>query len=70
MNSEFRRGWIAATGHTEVEADQQWAGYSRQLNDSERDTLERDGFSSGFAMGAEWNGMFSARLEVEAEGWR
>ena len=58
MNAEFLRGWIAATNHTSAMADKQWAGYSRHLTDSERETLEQDGFRSGWEMGQAWRAMY------------
>jgi hypothetical protein len=50
---EFISGIMDATGFHRMDADTQWASYSRQLSDSERHDIERGGYSNGLAMGSE-----------------
>lgn len=52
MNEQFLYGFMVATGiNNRVTADEQWAGWSRQLPDEERDEIEAGGYDSGYKEG-------------------
>lgn len=50
MNA-FLTSFAATTGLSDNEANEQWAGYSRMLSDSEIARIERGGTKSGERMG-------------------
>jgi hypothetical protein len=47
----FLWGFAKGANIDRSEADQQWAAWSRQLGDAEREAAEKDGEDSGFAEG-------------------
>lgn len=48
----FLTSFAAAAELKDSEADEQWAGFSRQLSDKERDEIERGGSRAGAREGA------------------
>jgi transposase len=50
---EFISGIMDATGFHRVQANEQWAAYSRQMSDTARSDIERGGHSNGLTMGSE-----------------
>lgn len=50
--AEFILGFQSAAGLDRIEADAQWAAYSRQLSDAEIDRIEAGGYESGLDEGA------------------
>ena len=58
--SEFLKSFHAAAELVENEADDQWAGFSRDLSDRERAEIEDGGAESGAEMGRMFLAMHSA----------
>ena len=48
---EFLSGFAIEAGIDESEAHDQWAGFSTQLDDDEREEIEAGGFDAGLAEG-------------------
>jgi hypothetical protein len=55
---EFLNGFAKAADINLSEADAQWAGYSRQLSDHEREQIENQGQDSGFEMGTQFRKLY------------
>lgn len=53
MNA-FLDAFATEAGLRDSEADEQWAGFSRQLSDNERARIERGGTRSGQRQGREF----------------
>jgi hypothetical protein len=51
MNKEFLSSFARTIGASEIEADEQWTGYSRQMSDRERSICENEGAKTGIYMG-------------------
>lgn len=51
--NQFIRGVASSLNVSRMEADEQWAGYSRHLGDEEREYIESGGFERGLTIGAE-----------------
>jgi hypothetical protein len=54
VNGAFLKAFADVTKLKASEADEQWAGFSRQLSDSERTEIENGGSRSGHLMGEEF----------------
>lgn len=50
----FIHGFQSVTGLTFTDAEEQWAGFSRQLDDGERNKLEQGGVKAGRSQGLEF----------------
>lgn len=50
---EFIRGVADAMGVSTINAEAQWAGYSRNMHDAMRDEEQRGGYKAGLQAGAE-----------------
>lgn len=64
---EFFRGFSEATGLDEREAKEQWAGFSRQLCDSDRQAVEEAWYSSGVNEGECWKAKHGTEEATELE---
>jgi hypothetical protein len=62
---EFLDGFAATANLKRSEADEQWAGFSYQLSDRERDRIERGGFDSGESEGKKFAAMFGEEAESQ-----
>jgi hypothetical protein len=51
MNKEFLQAFAKTIGTDLITADAQWAGYTRQLGDAEREEIEDEGEESGKIQG-------------------
>lgn len=47
MNRDFLKAFGETIGANEIVADEQWAAYSRQLSDKQREAVERGGAKAG-----------------------
>ena len=56
---EFIEGFAAATGLDFQQADEQWAGFSRNLSDAEIEREEAGGREAGERNGQQFNAMFA-----------
>jgi len=46
-------------GASNDEAEEQWAGFSRDLSDKQRDEIEKQGWYSGVDQGKEFSKLFT-----------
>ena len=67
---EFMSGFANETGLGYAEADLQWAGFSRQLSDSDRQGIEAMGYESGKREGANFNAMYPENPQTNSIGIR
>jgi hypothetical protein len=63
---EFMNGFAKATGMAAAEADEQWAGFSRQLSGSEQMQIESKGYQAGLDMGKEFRKLYPQQTTTRA----
>jgi hypothetical protein len=60
VNAEqFINGFASVLSYDIATAEEQWAWFSRQLSDNERDEIEQGGFDAGVTEGEKFNEMFN-----------
>lgn len=64
--NDFLRGFANATGLSTQEADEQWAAFSRMLDNTERASIEDGGEESGEAEGRRFREMYPAEEHEQA----
>lgn len=57
-DQKFMLGFKTATGLSEMQAVEQWIGFSRNLSDDERDEVQAGGFEAGIREGGCFYAMF------------
>lgn len=63
MTNSFLRGFATATGMSQQESSEQWAGFSRMLSDSQIRKIERGGYASGVREGKRFRKLYSEEEE-------
>jgi len=63
--SDFLDGFAMETELDRQEAENQWAGFSNQLSDSERREVEAGGWEAGITEGEKFTEMFPSEEENE-----
>ncbi len=58
-HSDFIRAFAMEIGASNDEAEEQWAGFSRDLSDKQRDEIEKQGWYSGVDQGKEFSKLFT-----------
>ena len=56
---DFLDGFAAASELDLAEAGEQWAGFSRQLSDREREEIEAGGYDAGFGQGNAFRALYA-----------
>lgn len=65
MITPFLRGFADAAGLGYDAAADQWAGFSRQLPDGQRQRLEARGYPAGYRQGVAFAKLYRGELEQE-----
>lgn len=65
MITPFLRGFADSASVSYKNADEQWAGFSRSLSDSERARIEKRGYASGHAEGKKYAVLYPGPDEAD-----
>ena len=57
--NDFIEGFAAASELDLAEAGEQWAGFSRQLSDREREEIEAGGYAAGLEQGTAFRALYA-----------